>query len=374
MKGERYEVIIVGGGIAGASLSYFLAERGMTDILLLEKEDQPGYHATGRSASVLVELDPVRTVLQLKVMAAEFFRAPPPGFCESPLLDPRGVLTVYAEPLWPKAAEIIPFLKASGVAAEALTIREVLCLVPVLAPGTFSGGILLARDGHIEVHELLWSYLRQARRRGLEMRCNTEVKALEVNRGRCCGVVTDRGVIKGRWVVNAAGAWAGVVAEMAGAVPVQFTPRRRTVISFAAPEGIDPSRWPFVENESYHFYFGPESGGLLASPMDEDPVEPGDARPDEFVVAQAIDLVGRLAPTLVPRTLRNCWSGLRTFAPDQAFLIGADPLVGGFFWLAGQGGSGIETSPAAGQIAADLLLAGKTERFDAAALSPARFR
>ena len=146
------------------------------------------------------------------------------------------------------------------------------------------------------------------------------------------------------------------------------------MVSFAAPPGVDPSAWPFVENESYHFYFGAESGGLLACPMDEDPVEPADARPDDLVVARALDLVERLTPALVPKTLRTKWAGLRTFSPDRGFVIGEDPCVRGFFWLAGQGGSGIETSPAAGEIAADLLLTGKTGRFNADLLSPSRFR
>jgi len=128
-----------------------------------------------------------------------------------------------------------------------------------------------------------------------------------------------------------------------------------------------------VHSDDDHLYFAPESGGLLLSPMDEEPMEPCDARPDDEVIAQGLARLAGLAPSLVPQTLRRKWSGLRTFAPDRVPVVGEDPRVRGFFWLAGQGGCGIETSGALGPVAADLLVAGKTERFDARALSPARF-
>jgi D-arginine dehydrogenase len=145
------------------------------------------------------------------------------------------------------------------------------------------------------------------------------------------------------------------------------------MITFAAPEGLSVSHWPLVHNESHHLYFGPESGGLKACPMDEDPMEPCDAQPDELVIAEAVERMAKLAPALAPKRIRRAWAGLRTFAPDRVLVVGEDPLVKGFFWLAGQGGCGIETSPAVGQIAADLLVDGRTDRFDATVLSPARF-
>jgi D-arginine dehydrogenase len=131
--------------------------------------------------------------------------------------------------------------------------------------------------------------------------------------------------------------------------------------------------WPLVADYTHQLYFAPESRGLLASPMDEDPVEPCDAQPDELVIAQTMDRLERLAPSLLPSSLRQTWAGLRTFAPDQTFVIGEDPSVKGFFWLAGQGGSGIETSPVVGQLAAELLTAGHTDLIDAEPLTPARF-
>lgn len=368
-----FEVIIVGSGIAGASLAHFLAARGCADVLLLEREAVPAYHSTGRSAAVLVEWDPVPAVQALTMLGGQFLRHPPAGFAENPLLDPSGIVVTFEEPLWSVVRDSVPMLVECGTRMELLSPAQVLARVPVLDAAFVAGGVLLPEDGHIDVHELLWSYLRHAGRAGVERRCGVEVTGVRVAKGRCQGVTTTAGELSARWVVDAAGAWAGVVAEMAGATPVPMTPLRRTVVTFAAPDGLDVRRWPLVSNESRHLYFKPESGGLMASPMDEDPMPPCDVHADDLVVAETVARVEELAPPLAPRRLRRTWAGLRTFAPDRVLVVGEDPRVAGFFWLAGQGGCGIETSPAVGQIAADLIVDGRTELFDAAVLSPARF-
>jgi len=154
---------------------------------------------------------------------------------------------------------------------------------------------------------------------------------------------------------------------------VELTPYRRTIITFAAPKGLDVRGWPLCADLSHGLYFAPESSGLMASPMDEDPMEPCDARPDELVVAQTIERLKQLTPRLVPGSVSRKWAGLRTFAPDQAMVVGEDPVVKGFFWLSGQGGSGIETSGAVGRIASDLIMDGRTELMDAELISPLRF-
>jgi len=374
VSGRRhFEVVVVGGGIAGASLAYFLAARGLGDVLLLEREPQPGTHATGRSAAVLVEWDPVPTLQELKRASAPFLRHPPPGFAEHPLLDPTGILVTFQEPLWSVVRQAAVGPAGPGTVARLLPASEVVERIPVLAPEHVDGGVWLPEDGHLDVHALLWSYLGHAARRGVERRCGVEVTAIRVERGRCRAVVTDAGEIEARWVVNGAGAWAERIGALAGAAPIGLTPHRRTIITFAAPADLDVRHWPLVSNESHRLYFAPESGGLLASPMDEDPMEPHDARPDETRVAEAVVRLGTIAPRLVPRTLRRAWAGLRTFAPDRIPVVGEDPRVRGFFWLAGQGGCGIETSPTLGRIAADLLLDGRSEHPVAAALSPTRF-
>ncbi len=368
-----FEAIIIGCGIAGASAAYFLAERGMTDILILERETQPGYHATGRSAAVLVELDLIPSVLELKLLGGRFLRNPPPGFSENPLLQQSGILILFQGSLWEQVVQMVPDLRQSGAAVNVLSQEETVSRIPVVSPDNFDGAVLLPEDGHIDVNELLWSYLRHARGRGAKLRCNEEVLGIRVDRGRCAGVITGAGEVRSRWVINAAGAWAGKVRGLAGHSPVQLTPYRRTIVTFKAPEGLAVKKWPLVADLSHDLYFAPESAGLMASPMDQDPMPPCDVRPDELGIAQTIERLKHLAPRLVPKSIAQKWAGLRTFAQDQVMIIGEDPLVKGFFWLSGQGGAGIETSPAVGQIASDLIVDGRTEHVDPRVYSPARF-
>ncbi len=370
---SSYEAIIIGCGIAGASLAYFLTERGMSDILILEREEQPGYHATGRSAAVLVEFDLVPSVLELKIMGARFLRNPPEGFSENPLLRQSGILIVLQGEFWDLIREMTPGLREAGVVVDQLSYDEVVAMVPVLSPGNFGGALLLPEDGQLDVHELLWSYLRHARHRGVKLSCGEGVTGIKVEQGRCSGVTTTAGEYQSRRVINAGGAWAGKTREFIGPSPVPLTPFRRTIITFAAPGGLDVKKWPFTADLSHQLYFAPESAGLLASPMDEEAMEPCDARPDELTTAETIERLKEVAPRVAPRSIINKWAGLRTFAPDQAMVIGEDPVVKGFFWLAGQGGAGIETSPAIGRIASDLIIDGGTELIDAQHLSPSRF-
>ncbi|TMA79640.1 MAG: FAD-binding oxidoreductase [Deltaproteobacteria bacterium] len=371
--GQRFDVVIIGGGIAGASLAYFLTRRGVTDVVLLEQESQPGFHATGRSAASVVEWDPVPALQELKVQGAAFLRDPPADFSEHSLIKATGILVTCQEPLWSAARAAAATSADRGTVVRILSPAECVDLVPVLSPAYVDGGVLLPEDGRIDVHQLLWSYLRHAMHAGAQCRWGATVEGIRVEGGRSRAVVTSAGELEATWVVNAAGAWAAGVGMLAQATPVPLTPHRRTIVTFAAPEDVAVRDWPLVHNESQRLYFAPESGGLLACPMDEEPMEPCNAQPSELVVAQAIERLGRVAPRLVPKTLRRTWAGLRTFVPDRALVVGEDPRVRGFFWLAGQGGCGIETSGAVGQIAADLLIEGRTERFDAAILSPARF-
>ncbi|HLX37276.1 MAG TPA: FAD-binding oxidoreductase [Candidatus Binataceae bacterium] len=370
---KQFEVVIVGGGIAGASLAYFLTERGVTDIAVLERESQHGYHSTGRSAATLVEKDPIAPVQQLKALGGKFLRNPPPGFSDNALLNPCPVMILYRRQQIPATDAAIETLRRDRIAHDALSSAEAMERLPVLTLEGADRVIVLTACGRIDVHELLTSYLRHARSRGAVIRTSCEVREVVVEGGRCNGVITDGGTMSARWVVDAAGAWAGVVAQKAGAIDIRMEPRRRTIVTFAPPAGMSVSRWPFVISEADQIYFAPESGGLMLSPMDQEPIAPCDAQPDDEVIAAAMERLRALAPSIMPHALKRKWSGLRTFSPDSIPVVGEDPRVKGFFWLAGQQGFGIESSPAMGQIAADLLVRGKTESFDASILSPLRF-
>lgn len=373
MKDTAWDTVIIGCGIAGASLAFFLTRKGMGKILLLEKEEQPGTHATGRSAATAVEYDPLPSLLGLKVQGTRFLRRPPLGFSENRLLHPTGILLLFDGD--PKAS-LLPTAQAMsglGVDVRILNQGEACALVPALSQDAMDGALLLPGDGRLDVHELLWSYLRHARKGGATLHTREEVTGISVAHGRVTGVWTDQGAYRCRWVVNAAGAWAERIRALIGPSPIAFTPYRRTIVTFAPPGEVSCSNWPFVAHPGREVYFAPEPGGLLASPMDMDPQEPCDIRPDAWGEALAMDHLQRVAPALVPRSLLHRWAGLRTFAPDQCLVVGEDPLVKGFFWLAGQGGAGIETSPAVGEMAADLLVHGKTTLEGVEDLSPLRF-
>ncbi len=370
---SEFEVIIIGGGIAGASLAYFLTERGITDLALLERESQHGYHSTGRSAATLVEKDPVPAVQQLKAMGGKFLRNPPEGFSDNPLLNPCPVMLLYRRDTLGQVDVAVEARRRDRIAFEVLNAAEAIERVSVLALHRSEHAIVLTADGRIDVHELLTSYLRHARGRGATIRTSSEVRELIVEGDRCRGVVTDAGKLTARWVVDAAGAWSGQIAQLAGAADIRLESRRRTIVTFASPPNLSVSGWPFLISEADQIYFAPESGGLLLSPMDQEPIAPCDAQPDDEVIAAAMERLRTLAPALVPTSLKRKWSGLRTFSPDSIPVVGEDPFIKGFFWLAGQQGFGIESSPAIGQIAADLIARGITDRFDASILSPLRF-
>lgn len=365
------EVVIIGAGAAGLSLAWALGRRGVGDVVVVEREEQPGMHATGRSAASLVELDPSPVLTRLKIGGGAFLRAPPAGFAEGPLLDRAGILFL----LDGSPDALVGDAASLGVPAEALAPAEAAARVPALVPGAFAGAVFLPDDGHIDVHALLDGYRRGAEHAGAALRRGETVTGFDFAAGRVRAVTTSSGArLEARWVVDAAGAWAGPIARLAGAAPIPVVPLRRTIATFATPAGFDATGWPLTIFDDRNLYFGPESGGLLVSPMDVTPSEPCDARADDVAIAAAFERMRAFAPALVPTALRRRWAGLRSFSPDGVLVVGEDPLVRGFFWLAAQGGCGIETSPFVAEIAADLLLEGRTERFDAKTISPLRFQ
>jgi len=373
MSRTRYEVVIVGAGIAGASLAYFLARRGVGDVLLLEREANLAYHSTGRSAASLSTLDTHPTLFALKLLAAPFFASPPADFSAHPLLEPSGVLQLFGAEAWASIERQADALRGAGLRFDLLSPAAARARVAAL-DGGFAGAAWIPGDGRIDVHEILQSYLRHARAAGAELALETEVASFSTTAGRLSAVaLRNRDEVEAGLVVDAAGAWAGVIARLADASPIPIVPHRRTLFTFAGPADLDFRHWPLVASEPHSIYFTPEAGELMLSPMDEEPIEPCDPSPDDSVIAAAIERFGALAPTLVPRVIRRRWSGLRSFSPDRAHVVGEDPRRPGFFWLAGQGGCGIETSPAVGRIAADLIVDGRTAIFDASRIAPARF-
>ena len=367
------DVVIIGAGIAGASLAYYLVQRGCTDLIIVEKEDSPGYHTSGRSAAVLSQLDVDEVFMKLSIMSTPFFYSPPEGFTDVPLVHPNGVLVVGQGVPFRFLRRVARLARRLGIVSYEWGPEETVNRLPALERGFVDGGVFIRDDGTLDVHALLWGFLNGAKSGGAKLKLNTEVTDLHVEDQRVRGVITRGGEIACKRVVNAAGAWANRVADLAGAKPLPMTPYRRHIIVTQPRDDFPIQDWPLTMDTSRHFYFRPESGGILASPMDQEPMEPCDAWTDELQVARAADFLTRFTPKIAPKTITNRWAGLRTIAADKAPVVGEDPEVKGFFWCAGQAGHGMETSPALGMIGADLLLDGHTRRIDQELLAPGRF-
>ena len=363
-----HDFLVIGAGIAGASVGHALAEHG--DVVVLEREDQPGYHSTGRSAAQYTALYGNRVIRALTRIGKTFFDDPPAGFAEHPILTPRGALFVATAAQREKMRELAEFAGAEGVPVRELSKDETLALVPVLRPDAFARGLHELESTDINVHALHNGYLRGLRARGGAVITGAEVTRMTRANGRWT-VHGRAGAFSAPVVVNAAGAWADVIADLAGVRPVGLTPRRRTAMLFDPPEGLDCAAWPLTIDMDEQWYFKPDAGRLFGSPADETPVAPCDVQPEELDIAIAIDRI-EAATRLKIGAIAHRWAGLRSFVADKSLVVGFAPDADGFFWLAGQGGYGIQTAPAASAAAAGLIVDGRLpEVFGAHDLSPA---
>jgi D-arginine dehydrogenase len=372
----RCDVLIIGSGMAGASLAAELAAH--RSVVVAEREDAHGYHTTGRSAALWIASYGAAPVRALTAAGRGFFDGPPDGFAGYPLLSPRGCLHIaradQLEALTALAAE----LTASGVEVRSITGEAARVLVPVLKAEAVAAALIEPAAADIDVNALHTGYLRAAKAAGVEFHLSAGVVGLARGGDLWRATLANGTVIEAAVVVDAAGAWADVVAAMAGAAPLGLSPLRRTALLLDPPPGVETAQWPAVIDVDEQFYFKPEAGKLLASPADETPSEALDAAPDELDIAICVDRLQSAADIPVRRVAR-AWAGLRTFAPDRIPVFGFDPAVAGFFWFAGQGGYGIQTAPAAARLGAALVM-GQSVPADIAALgvtaqtfSPRRF-
>ncbi|HYA34884.1 MAG TPA: FAD-binding oxidoreductase [Candidatus Binataceae bacterium] len=352
MSGGKFDFIIVGGGIAGASAGYALAARAK--VVLLERERVFGYHTTGRSAALYLRTHGPAVIRALARGSQTFFLNPPPGFTETPLVTPRGVVFIGRKD---QAAEIDREARDnSGALSSVRRLDEgaVRAMVPAMRPGYVAAAMLDPEAMDIDVHAVHDGFLRAMRHRGAETLTEAEVTRVE-RVGNSWKVHTPRGIFEAPAIINAAGAWCDKLGRLAGAKPIGLVPKRRTIVVFDPPEGAEIKKWPAVNDIGEQFYFKPDAGRILASPEDETPMEPCDVFPDDTDVATAIQRV-ETAADLKVKTIVRKWAGLRSFVADGIPAVGYDPELAGFFWLAGQGGYGIETSPAMGRLVASLAL------------------
>lgn len=355
------DILVIGAGIAGASAAAELAAEA--SVLLLEMESQPGYHATGRSAAFFAASYGNEVVRAVTAASEAFFREPPEGFTEVSLLHPRDAFFVGAE----HQRNTLDEMCASIPALEPLEPAAARERVPIFADDYPACVLIDTLGGDLDVDAVLQGYLKLLRRRGGKVVTGSEVTCLEY-RDRCWQVDCGEQRYSAAVVVNAAGAWADQVAERAGLGGLGITPMRRTACLVDAPGGCDPTDWPMVVDADEAFYFKPDAGALLISPADETPSPPCDAQADELDIAVAVDRVMQVTRLQV-RQVNHRWAGLRSFAPDKTFVTGFDPRARGFFWLAGQGGYGVQSAPALAQLSRDLVLQ-KSLRGLSAGLAP----
>jgi D-arginine dehydrogenase len=348
----QLDVLIVGAGIAGSALAFELA-RDRT-VALVERETEPGYHSTGRSAAMLTETYGTAAVRHLAAASRAFFERPPPGFCAHPLLAPRGMLHIARADQALALEQALRDAASAGDSVRLLDRDELLALAPFLDPAYVHAGLYEAGAMAIDVAALHQGYLRGFRQRGGRLLRDAEVISILRRRSRF-EIETKAGAIVARVLVNAAGAWADELARIAQVAPLGLVPRRRTAVLLDPPCAMDPAAWPMVIDVEERFYVKPEAGQLLVSPADETEVAPADVQPEELDVAIAVDRYETLSGQRNPR-LRRRWAGLRSFVADENPVVGRDPAAPGFVWLAGQGGFGIMTAPALARIAAALIL------------------
>ena len=354
------DFLIVGGGIAGVSAAARLS--GLGSVILLEAEEALAHHASGRSAALFEPRYGAPAVVGLSLASEAYFRSLPG------VLSPRGLLLVA------KAGAEEAFAQdLQAMAFDPISVAEARDIVPILNPGVVALAGYADHAEDVDTDLLVQGFAREAKGRGARILTKARVSAIAKD-GAGWRVTSQAGEFTARMLVNAAGAWVDQVAALAGVRPLGFTPYRRSMARIPAPGGLDVSRWPMMFGPGEDWYAKPDAGALIVSPAEEDLMEPHDAWADDMVLAEGLARYEEMVTEPVTRLLAS-WAGLRTFAPDRVLVIGPDPRDPGFFWLAGQGGYGFQTCPAASQLAADLI-AGRAPELDAglvAALSPARF-
>ncbi len=369
MKHTRnYDVIVIGGGIAGIGAAAMLSDHA--SVVLLETEDQCGYHTSGRSAAMYVPSYGGPEINQLAIASEFYLASPPEQVCSSSLLSPRGLMLISGD----GEDALMDEHLAAHPGVQEISVSEALGKVPILRDDSISRACIepLAQD--IDTDLLLQSWARHCRRQGGTILTGQAVNAIQQNNEGWL-VSTSTETFEAPVIINAAGAWADQVAVLAGVSAVGLKPCRRSAALISLPTEHDVDNWPMFFPVSENWYAKPMSGKLMVSPADEELMEPHDAFAEDMTILEGIDRFEQ-AVTITVERVEHSWAGLRTFVADKVPVVGWDASAKGFFWLAGQGGYGFQTAPAMSQLAAAIITdqnLSETQNGLASALSPHRF-
>ncbi|HEY7164322.1 MAG TPA: FAD-dependent oxidoreductase [Candidatus Binatia bacterium] len=364
------ECAIIGAGFAGAATAYHLTQRGLTDILLVEQESIPGFHSSGRNAAMIRQCVPDPAVARLARDGAAFLRNFPSDWPVPVQFKPNGSLLLGKGDGWQKLKREGEEDRKLGINVEFWSPEQARKRVSVLDEADFDGAVWSDSDGIIDIHALLSGYLKAATAKGARVRYGMKVKSIERSSEGGFKLISDNDQIESMVIVNATGAWANVVARLAGAAELPLRPCRRHLFVSGPLQLVDPG-WPFVWDVSHDIYFRPEGQGLLLCACDQSELPPGDPPVDPSMQEMLAEKIHRHIPGLASVSISKSWAGIRTLTSDGRFIIGWDPEVEGFFWVAGLGGHGVTTSSAVGSVASEMILGVSKPEFEA--FSPARF-
>ena len=354
------DFLIIGGGIAGISAAARLSDLG--SVVVLEAEQNLAHHASGRSAALYEPHYGLPAVVELSLASGDYLRG------AKDVLSPRGMMIIAKADQSAAMAD-----ETKKFALEPISITDARAMVPILNPDIVKHVAWGEHAWDIDTDLMLQGFARQAKAGGAQIITGARVSAI-TRMSDCWQVINAAGEFQARMIINAAGAWVDSIAQMAAVQPLGFQPMRRSMARLPAPGGHDVSRWPMMFGVGEAWYAKPDAGALIVSPAEEHPVDAHDAWADDMVLAEGLARYEEMMSEPVTRVLSN-WAGLRTFSPDRVLVIGHDARDPGFFWLAGQGGYGFQSAPAASQLAADLIAGRGSDlsRDLLAALSPSRF-
>lgn len=348
------DFLIIGGGIAGLSAAARLAHHGK--VIVLEGEASLGYHSSGRSATFYhfgLGNGPVRA---LTACSRAFFETPPDDFASAPLCRPTPALFIAREDMVEALATMEAGMKVYTDTTSRVTLAEVEALCPIIktGPGAVVEAVVDTGGRRLDADGLMQGYAKALKLAGGEVYIGQRIASVKREASNWT-VTSEKGEqFAAPILINAAGAWADEFAAMAGVNPIGLQPKRRTIIQFDPPAGMNISDWPFVKAAVDEFYMIPESGRIMASPVDEVDSDPVDAAPEEYDLALAAWRVEEYTHLTVPR-IAHRWAGLRSFVADRVLVAGFEAEAQGFFWLAGQGGYGLQTAPAMAACVESLL-------------------